>query len=54
MASQSRGSVKVLALRLNGSPGTGGPRATATDLRAAYQQVFHDPEHTSATIVPTR
>ncbi|MFF3332952.1 CocE/NonD family hydrolase [Streptomyces sp. NPDC002888] len=32
----------------NRNPGTGEPRATATTLRAADQQVFHDPEHPSA------
>ncbi|MER5756102.1 CocE/NonD family hydrolase [Streptomyces sp. NPDC002088] len=40
--------------RFNRNPGTGEPRATATTLRAADQQVFHDPEHPSAIILPTR
>ncbi|MER5433647.1 CocE/NonD family hydrolase [Streptomyces sp. NPDC002588] len=36
------------------NPGTGEPRATATTLRAADQQVFHDPEHPSAVLLPVR
>jgi putative CocE/NonD family hydrolase len=40
--------------RYNRNPGTGEPRATATTLRAADQQVFHDPEHPSAVILPVR
>ncbi|MER6092277.1 CocE/NonD family hydrolase [Streptomyces bluensis] len=40
--------------RYNRNPGTGEPRATATTLRAADQQVFHDPEHPSAIVLPTR
>ncbi|GAA3798377.1 CocE/NonD family hydrolase [Streptomyces phyllanthi] len=36
------------------NPGTGEPRATATTLRAADQQVFHDPTHPSAVILPVR
>ncbi|CAM5302724.1 CocE/NonD family hydrolase [Streptomyces aurantiogriseus] len=40
--------------RYNRNPGTGEPRATATTLRAADQHVFHDPEHPSAIILPTR
>ncbi|MFF3372174.1 CocE/NonD family hydrolase [Streptomyces sp. NPDC002680] len=40
--------------RFNRNPGTGDPRATATHLRAADQQVFHDPEHPSAIILPVR
>jgi putative CocE/NonD family hydrolase len=36
------------------NPGTGEPRATATTLRAADQQVFHDPAHPSAVILPVR
>jgi len=40
--------------RYNRNPGTGEPRATATTLRAADQLVFHDPEHPSAIILPTR
>ncbi|MER5217984.1 CocE/NonD family hydrolase [Streptomyces sp. NPDC002838] len=37
----------------NRNPGTGEPRATAVTLRAADQQVFHDPERPSAVILPT-
>ncbi|MFK0021170.1 CocE/NonD family hydrolase [Streptomyces sp. NPDC090798] len=40
--------------RYNRNPGTGEPRATATTLRAADQQVFHDPERPSAIILPVR
>jgi putative CocE/NonD family hydrolase len=40
--------------RYDRNPGTGEPRATATTLRAADQQVFHDPEHPSALILPVR
>ncbi|MFF7882280.1 CocE/NonD family hydrolase [Streptomyces sp. NPDC020794] len=40
--------------RFNRNPGTGDPRATATDLRTADQQVFHDPKHPSAVILPVR
>jgi putative CocE/NonD family hydrolase len=40
--------------RYNRNPGTGEPRATATALRAADQQVLHDPEHPSAVILPIR
>lgn len=36
------------------NPGTGEPRATASTLRAADQQVFHDPERPSAVILPVR
>ncbi|MFG2969401.1 CocE/NonD family hydrolase [Streptomyces sp. NPDC048288] len=36
------------------NPGTGEPRATATTLRAADQQVFHDPAHPSALLLPVR
>ncbi len=36
------------------NPGTGEPHATATDLRAAEQTVFHDPAHPSAIILPVR
>jgi predicted acyl esterase len=32
--------------------GTGEPRATATTLQAAQQQVFHDAQHPSAIILP--
>ncbi|WP_406132185.1 CocE/NonD family hydrolase [Streptomyces sp. NBC_00989] len=41
-------------LRFNRNPGTGEPRATAVTLRAATQQVFHDPEHPSAIVLPVR
>ncbi|GAA2404156.1 CocE/NonD family hydrolase [Actinomadura vinacea] len=34
------------------NPGTGEPHATATTLRAADQEVHHDPEHPSAVILP--
>jgi putative CocE/NonD family hydrolase len=34
--------------------GTGEPHATATDLRAAEQTVFHDPAHPSAIVLPVR
>ena len=40
--------------RYNRNPGTGEPRATATTLRAADQEVFHDPAHPSAIILPIR
>jgi hypothetical protein len=40
--------------RYNRNPGTGEPRASAVTLRAADQQVFHDPEHPSTVILPTR
>jgi hypothetical protein len=40
--------------RYNRNPGTGEPRATATTLRAAAQEVFHDPAHPSAVILPVR
>jgi putative CocE/NonD family hydrolase len=36
------------------NPGTGEPHATATTLRAADQEVFHDEEHASAVILPAR
>ncbi len=36
------------------NPGTGEPHATATTLRAADQEVYHDPAHPSAIILPTR
>ncbi|MFC4015277.1 CocE/NonD family hydrolase [Nonomuraea purpurea] len=38
----------------NRNPGTGEPRATATILRAADQQIFHDPAHPSAVVLPVR
>jgi putative CocE/NonD family hydrolase len=40
--------------RYNRNPGTGEPRASAVTLRAADQEVFHDPEHPSAVILPVR
>jgi putative CocE/NonD family hydrolase len=40
--------------RYNRNPGTGEPRATAATLRAADQQVFHDPEHPSAVVLSIR
>ncbi|KOU73282.1 X-Pro dipeptidyl-peptidase [Streptomyces sp. MMG1533] len=40
--------------RYNRNPGTGEPRATATTLRAADQEVFHEPAHPSAVILPVR
>ncbi|GAB3404561.1 CocE/NonD family hydrolase [Flindersiella endophytica] len=40
--------------RYNRNLGTGEPRATATTLRAADQQVFHDAAHPSAVILPVR
>ncbi|MEW1722879.1 hypothetical protein [Streptomyces sp. NPDC093109] len=40
--------------RYNRNPGTGEPRATTARLRSADQQVFHDPEHPSAIILPLR
>jgi hypothetical protein len=40
--------------RYNRNPGTGEPRATAATLRVADQQVFHDPAHPSAIILPVR
>ncbi|RNG34802.1 CocE/NonD family hydrolase [Streptomyces botrytidirepellens] len=40
--------------RYNRNPGTGEPRATATILRPADQQVFHDPDHPSAVVLPIR
>src|SRR5262245_30718071 len=36
------------------NPGTGGERATATTLRAADQEVYHDRAHPSAIILPVR
>ncbi len=32
--------------------GTGEPLATGTTMRAAEQQVYHDPEHPSAVVLP--
>ncbi|MFJ5306720.1 CocE/NonD family hydrolase C-terminal non-catalytic domain-containing protein [Streptomyces sp. NPDC088350] len=40
--------------RYDRNPGTGEPRATATTLRAADQEVFHDPGHPSAVLLPVR
>jgi putative CocE/NonD family hydrolase len=40
--------------RYNRNPGAGEPRATAARLHAADQQVFHDPAHPSAVILPVR
>jgi predicted acyl esterase len=40
--------------RYNRNLGTGEPRATATTVRAAQQQVFHDPRHPSGVILPIR
>ncbi|GGT00227.1 X-Pro dipeptidyl-peptidase [Streptomyces chromofuscus] len=38
----------------NRNPGTGEHRQTATQLRAATQQVFHDPHHVSTVSLPIR
>jgi putative CocE/NonD family hydrolase len=40
--------------RYNRNPGSGEPRATATTLRTAIQQVFHACDHPSAIILPVR
>jgi putative CocE/NonD family hydrolase len=40
--------------RYDRNRGTGEPRATATTLQAAQQQVFHDAQHPSAIILPVR
>jgi putative CocE/NonD family hydrolase len=40
--------------RYNRNPGTGEPKATATTLHTADQNVFHDPAHPSAVILPVR
>jgi len=40
--------------RYNRNLGTGEPRATATTLRAADQEVLHTPAHPSAVILPLR
>ncbi|WP_329347902.1 hypothetical protein OG226_03890 [Streptomyces sp. NBC_01261] len=40
--------------RYNRNPGTGEPRATATTLRVADQEVFHDPGYPSAVLLPVR
>jgi putative CocE/NonD family hydrolase len=36
------------------NPGTGEPHATAIRLRAADQEVYHDPDHPSAVILPVQ
>ena len=36
------------------NPGTGEPHATAVTLRAADQEVYHDPAHASAITIPVR
>jgi putative CocE/NonD family hydrolase len=36
------------------NPGTGEPHATATTLRAADQQVYHEPSYPSAVLLPVR
>lgn len=38
----------------NRNPGTGGPRATATELRVAEQRVHPDPDHPSAIVLPAQ
>jgi putative CocE/NonD family hydrolase len=40
--------------RYNRNLGAGEPRATATTMRTAQQQVFHDPQHPSGVILPIR
>jgi putative CocE/NonD family hydrolase len=40
--------------RLVRNPGTGEPLATATELRPAAQEVFHDPAHLSTLTLPHR
>jgi predicted acyl esterase len=40
--------------RYGRNPGTGEPRATATTLRPARQEVYLDRAHPSAIIVPVR
>lgn len=40
--------------RYNRNVGTGEPRGSAVAMRAGDQQVFHDPEHPSAIILPVR
>jgi putative CocE/NonD family hydrolase len=40
--------------RYNRNSGTGEPRAKATVLRAADQQVHHDPDRPSAIVLPVR
>jgi putative CocE/NonD family hydrolase len=36
------------------NPGSGEPLATATKLVAAEQSVYHDPDHPSAIVLPTK
>ncbi|MBT2233506.1 CocE/NonD family hydrolase [Nonomuraea sp. NEAU-A123] len=36
------------------NPGTGEPHATATTLRSADQEIYHDSQHPSAVILPVR
>jgi uncharacterized protein len=36
------------------NPGTGEPHATATRLVPADQEVYHDPAHPSAIVLPVR
>lgn len=38
--------------RYNRNPGTGEPRASATTLRSAKQELFHDPAHPSTVMLP--
>jgi putative CocE/NonD family hydrolase len=38
--------------RWNRNPGSGEPSATATTMRVAVQQIFHDPEHPSHVLLP--
>jgi putative CocE/NonD family hydrolase len=38
--------------RYNRNPGTGEPRASATTVRAADQEIFHDPGRPSAVLLP--
>jgi putative CocE/NonD family hydrolase len=40
--------------RFNRNLGSGQPRATGTTLFAADQEVFHDPDHPSAIVLPVR
>jgi putative CocE/NonD family hydrolase len=40
--------------RYNRNPGTGEPRSSAVQLRAADQHIFHDPAHPSAVLLPVR
>jgi predicted acyl esterase len=36
------------------NPGSGEPRATATTLHPAEQEIFHDPDRPSAVFLPAR